>query len=221
MVEFKTKVYYENEDNDENPNIIGAEVTVYSEEGDNIGSIQITSKKDFDDLMAKLDVIDETYLLKSDLATEVAKINVDAKTLDGESKSYFAPLVHNHDTAYYSRTEMNNKLNWKSDVQVESTGAAILYYNDLECILEIKDLTIDVRQERENNQQWRKVREISIPSELCPNINASSPSFAGGQDCILTVMNKDSPGVQFRRIGAQFSNDKYTINSRVMWRRVK
>ena len=42
MVEFKTRVYYE-----ENNQIIGAEVVVFSEEGDNIGSIQVTSKKIF------------------------------------------------------------------------------------------------------------------------------------------------------------------------------
>lgn len=39
MVEFKTRIY----DGDNNQ-MIGAEITVYSTEGDNIGSIQVTSK---------------------------------------------------------------------------------------------------------------------------------------------------------------------------------
>ena len=69
MVEFKTRVYHE-----ENNKIIGAEVVVYSEEGDKIGNIQITSKKDFDDLISRIDGFDDMFVAKTDLQNSVNKL---------------------------------------------------------------------------------------------------------------------------------------------------
>lgn len=95
MVDFKSKIYYE--DNDE---IIGAEVTVYSQEGDNIGSIQVTSKQDFDDLKARLDGLDETYVLINGLEAALNNITIDAQTLEGYSSTDFARYEHSHANEY-------------------------------------------------------------------------------------------------------------------------
>ena len=91
MVDFKTRIYHAEEDQ-----IVGAEITVYSEEGDNIGSIQVTSKKDYDDLKAKLDNLDETYVPISRLEYEVGRININAQTLDGLSSTDFSLSGHGH-----------------------------------------------------------------------------------------------------------------------------
>lgn len=91
MVDFKTKIYHAEQDQ-----IIGAEITVYSEEGDNIGSIQVTSKKDYDDLKAQLDNLDETYVPITRLEYELGRVNVNAQTLDGMSSTDFALAIHSH-----------------------------------------------------------------------------------------------------------------------------
>ncbi|WP_407462778.1 hypothetical protein [Methanobrevibacter sp.] len=105
MVDFKSKIYYAEEDE-----IIGAEVTVYSEEGDNIGSIQVTSKKDFDDLKAKLDGLDETYISIDNLESTLSKISVNAQTLDNYSSTDFALKEHEH-LDKYAPTDHSSKDN--------------------------------------------------------------------------------------------------------------
>lgn len=95
MVDFKTRVYHE-----ENNKIIGAEVIVYSEEGDRIGNIQITSKKDFDDLINRIDGFDETFVEKKDLQNLVNQLTIDAATLDGYSSPDFALRDHSHNREY-------------------------------------------------------------------------------------------------------------------------
>lgn len=108
MVDFKSRIYYAEEDQ-----IIGAEVTVYSEEGDNIGSIQVTSKKDFDDLKAKLDGLDETYVSIDNLETELSKdhVHVNAQTLEGYSSTDFSMAKHTHldEFAPTDHSSQNNK----------------------------------------------------------------------------------------------------------------
>ena len=92
MVKFITRAY-----NEENNQMVGAEVVVYSEEGDNIGSIQITTKQQFDDLIERIDGFDEVYVLKSNLQSEVNNLTINAATLDDYSSSDFALRNHTHD----------------------------------------------------------------------------------------------------------------------------
>lgn len=95
MVDIKSKIYHE-----ENNQIIGAEVTVYSQEGDNIGSIQITSQQEFDDLVNQLNSLSENFLNKDNLETELVKVHIDANTLSGKSSADFALMDHNHGDIY-------------------------------------------------------------------------------------------------------------------------
>lgn len=103
MVDFKARIY----DGDNNQ-MIGAEVTVYSESGDRLGSIQITSKKDFDDLVDRLDGLDERYVLKSNLQNDLNNLTINAQTLDGLSSSDFASSGHNHDNRYPVNNHASN-----------------------------------------------------------------------------------------------------------------
>lgn len=95
MVEFKSRIY----DGDNNQ-MIGAEITVYSDDGDNIGSIQVTSKKQYDDLITRLNSFDERFISKEELQTEVNKLIIDANTLMGFSSTDFSLTNHNHQNEY-------------------------------------------------------------------------------------------------------------------------
>lgn len=95
MVEFRTKIYYEEQDN-----IVGAEVVVYSTTGENIGSIQVTSKQQFDELVSKLNGLDERFILKTGLQEALEDVSVDANTLNNLSSADFALVNHDHANDY-------------------------------------------------------------------------------------------------------------------------
>ena len=216
LVEFKTKVYTENTDGDNKPNIIGAEVTVYSSAGDNIGSIQITSKKDFDELMERLDDIDVVYVSKSELQSEVSNLTINAATLGGKSSTDFALSNHNHDAQYYTQTKINNKLNWRSEELI--TGAK-LWYNDLFCCLELIGYKKTVTTTTANGTAIN----LSIPMDrgyLPATDSAGNSDNQNMQVIVFKDNGTDSSRVQLKRFQGKFSeNEKVIIDANVIWRR--
>ena len=161
MVEFKTRVYYE-----ENNQIIGAEVVVFSEEGDNIGSIQVTSKKQFDELMDRIDGFDEKYIQKVDLGTLVNQLTIDAATLDGYSSPDFA--LRNHSHLEYAQTN-------HADVEQKYGAGTSSLYGHVKVINNLtqarhkdgvslsayqgKVLQDKINQSIKDNKDWKKVME--------------------------------------------------------------
>lgn len=99
MVEFKSKIYYE-EDNQ----IIGAEITVYSEEGDRIDSIKVTNEEDYNSLVNQLQTLSEDFVSIDNLQSEINKLNIDANTLKGSSPADFARHDHTHGDIYVPRS---------------------------------------------------------------------------------------------------------------------
>lgn len=95
MVEFKSKIYYE-EDNQ----VIGAEITVYSEEGDRIDSIKVTNEKDYNSLVNQIETLSEDFVSIDNLQSEIDKLNIDSNTLNGFSSADFARHDHNHGDIY-------------------------------------------------------------------------------------------------------------------------
>ncbi len=95
MVEFKSKIYYE-EDNQ----IIGAEITVYSEKGDNIGSIKVTNEEDYNNLVSRIENLSEDFVHVNDLQSKIANLDINAKTLNGYSSADFAQHDHTHTNTY-------------------------------------------------------------------------------------------------------------------------
>ena len=104
MVNFDTRVFSEEEGQ-----VIGAEVTVYSDNGDKIGNIAITDAESIKELQQQLAVIDETYFteerLEAILANSQEANQINATTLSGFNSSDFAkvnqlaayaPVTHNH-----------------------------------------------------------------------------------------------------------------------------
>ena len=214
MVEFKTKIYYENTDGNENPNIIGAEVTVYSAAGDDIGSIQVTSKKDFDELVEKLENLDETYLLKTSLESEVKKLNINAATLGGKSSTDFASYNHTHDERYFTETEINNMFKWQS-LEGLPTGVK-LYYNELFCILELTDY---VKSVSDPNQNWVNLG-IALPSQYLPVTDASGNVHNQNAQMVVFKDNGTSASrVQYKKFNGNINKNKITVSASAIWRR--
>lgn len=103
MTTFETQIYKK-----EAENIIGAQVIVSSNNGQNIDSIQVTNKTQFDNLVAKLDTLNEDYTqfdedsplkgltLDSILANEDETVNINALTLNGLQSDQFSKANHNH-----------------------------------------------------------------------------------------------------------------------------
>ena len=129
MVNFDTRVFSE-----EGGQVIGAEVTVYSDEGDKIGNIAITDAESIEDLERKLAVIDETYFtearLRAILENSSETEDINATSLSGflssdvakvSQLSNYAPVSHNHSvrqvTDLYNYQITANKYN----VDIDST----------------------------------------------------------------------------------------------------
>lgn len=99
MVEFKSKIYYE-QDNQ----IIGAEITVYSEEGDRIGNIKVTNEEDYNSLVNQIETLSEDFVSIDNLQSEIDKLNIDSNTLNGFSSADFARHEHNHGDIYVPKS---------------------------------------------------------------------------------------------------------------------
>ena len=95
MVTYKTRIYYEKD----SPNL-GAEVKIFSDAGENIDNILITSESKFKELADKILDIDNTYIDKTELINIVAntqsELQINATKLDGYGPNDFARTIHSH-----------------------------------------------------------------------------------------------------------------------------
>ena len=104
MVDFNVRTYSEDDGR-----IIGAEVTVISTSGDNLGSISVANAETLAEMQAQLAVIDETYFTEERLAEILENINesqeINATKLSGfvssdfakvSQLSAYAPVGHTH-----------------------------------------------------------------------------------------------------------------------------
>ena len=91
MVTFKTKVYKVEEED-----VIGAEVTIYSEAGEKIKEIYITSAEALNDLENRVKDLERRPVSTQELINALSTIDVDAATLNGKSDSDFAAYNHTH-----------------------------------------------------------------------------------------------------------------------------
>lgn len=107
MVTYKTRMYYE-KDNE----TIGAEVKLYSDTGENIDNILITSESKFRELADKILDIDDTYIDKAELVSILvnaqSELQINATKLDNYTPDDFARTVHSHDT--YAQTDHASSL---------------------------------------------------------------------------------------------------------------
>lgn len=132
MVDFNTRIFSEDDGK-----IIGAEITVYSGSGDNLGSISVADATTLAEMQAQLALIDETYFTEERLAEILVNINesqeINATQLSGflssdfakvSQLSNYAPLSHNHSVSQitglydYQITASNYNVNIDSTVNI-------------------------------------------------------------------------------------------------------
>lgn len=122
MVNFEAKVYRKAADG-----LCGVKVLVYDDLGEYIDSIQITNKLEFDELVARLDNLDETFVSFDDesslsgltideiLTNSSESITINATTLSGLNADDFSKPGHNHNDLYFTETEVTNLLAGKAN----------------------------------------------------------------------------------------------------------
>lgn len=95
MVTYKTRIYYEKD----SPNL-GVEVKIYSDTGENIDNILVTSESKFKELADKILDIDNTYIDKIELtniiANTQAELEINATKFQGYTPDDFARTLHSH-----------------------------------------------------------------------------------------------------------------------------
>lgn len=95
MVNYKTRIYYEKDGVN-----LGAEVKIYSDTGENIDNILITSESKFQELADKILNIDDTYIDKAELISIISntqsELQINATKLNGYTPDDFARRIHSH-----------------------------------------------------------------------------------------------------------------------------
>ena len=107
LVNYKVRSFYEKDSG-----TAGADVIIYSDTGDVIDTILVTTESTYNDLVKQLDDIDEKYIDKQDLLTilqntsgEIVAIN--ATYLNGQSADFYAKNNHDHNTMYAPLSHVN------------------------------------------------------------------------------------------------------------------
>lgn len=102
MVTFKTKVYKVEEED-----VIGAEVTIYSEAGDKIKEIYITSAEALNELENRLTDLENRPVNQQQVTEIINNLAVNATTLEGQPASDFAASGHTHNYAPINHRSSN------------------------------------------------------------------------------------------------------------------
>lgn len=95
MVDYKTRIFYETE-----TGMMGAEVRLYSEEGENIDNIVITSESKLTEIAEAILDIDDTYIDRTELTTILLnaseQLTINATRFQGYVPADFARALHSH-----------------------------------------------------------------------------------------------------------------------------
>jgi len=95
MVDYKTRIFYETE-----TGMMGAEVKLYSEEGENIDNIIITSESKLKEIAEKVLEMDDTYIDREELTTILLNasetLTINATRFQGYVPGDFARALHSH-----------------------------------------------------------------------------------------------------------------------------
>ena len=96
MVNYKTRIFFEPETNS-----LGADVIIYSDEGDKIDTILITSESKYNELYQQIQDIDNTFIDLTELTTILANVQneleVNATKFAGLEIGSFSLVGHTHD----------------------------------------------------------------------------------------------------------------------------
>ena len=97
MVDYKSKVYTEEEGQ-----IRGVEIFLFSETGEKIHTLHITNEEDLNALKDNLENLDSIYVKFSNLERALDNVHINAQTLENLSSTDFARSSHGHGDIYAS-----------------------------------------------------------------------------------------------------------------------
>lgn len=175
MVEFKTRIF-----NEDNGQIIGAEVLVYSDNGDKIGTIDIADATTLNELKQQLDLIDETYFTEERLgeilnnSSENTVIN--ATRLNGFISSDFAKVNQLSNYSLSSHTHTKNQVTNLYDYYVSSSD-----YNPK--IDDKINITVTVRDSRGNLVPGHPINLLKNNESWKTGSTGSNGQFTAMFDC--------------------------------------
>lgn len=151
MVDFNVRTYSEDDGR-----IIGAEVTVISTSGDNLGSISVANAETLAEMQAQLAVIDETYFTEERLAEILENINesqeINATKLSGFVSSDFAKVSQLSAYAPASHTHPVSQITNLYDYQITASS-----YN-----VNI-DSSVNITVKVTNRATGRPVTGVTVP----------------------------------------------------------
>ena len=160
MVDFNTRIFSEDDGR-----IIGAEITVLSTSGDNLGSISVANAETLAEMQAQLAVIDETYFTEERLEEILENISenttINATQLNGflssdfakaSQLSNYAPVSHNH-----SVSQINGLYDYQIyasnyNVNIDSTVNIIVKVTNRATGNPVVGVTVPVLK---NNESWQ------------------------------------------------------------------
>lgn len=180
MVNFDTRVFTEQQGQ-----VIGAEVTVYSDNGDRIGNIAITDAASITELQQRLAVIDETYFteerLQAILANSQETNNINATSLNGFISSDFAKVSQLNNYAPVSHNHTKNQITDLYNYQITASK----YNVDIDT-----DVTITVKV---TNQLGQPVVGVSVP--VLKNNQSWKTGTTGGNGSFSLTYTADTWGL--------------------------
>ena len=151
MVDFNVRTYSEDDGR-----IIGAEVTVISTSGDNLGSISVANAETLAEMQAQLAVIDETYFTEERLEEILENINeskeINATKLNGFQSSDFAKVSQLSAYAPASHTHPVSQITNLYDYQITASS-----YN-----VNI-DSSVNITVKVTNRATGRPVTGVTVP----------------------------------------------------------
>jgi len=111
MVDYRTRIFFEKDSK-----VMGADILIYSEAGDLIDRILVTSNSSYVELSEKIDNIDNTYIDKDELITYlqnvVTDLEINATKLNGIPASNYSQVGHTHGNDYAVRNHASTTNNF-------------------------------------------------------------------------------------------------------------
>ena len=160
MVDFNTRIFTEDDGK-----IIGAEITVLSTSGDNLGSISVANAETLAEMQAQLAVIDETYFTEERLEEILANISentsINATKLNGFLSSDFAKVSQLSNYAPVSHNHNINQINGLYDYQIYASNYNVNIDSTVNIIVKVTNratgnpvvgVTVPVLK---NNETWQ------------------------------------------------------------------
>ena len=107
MVNYKVRTFYEKD-----TGTAGADIIIYSDTGDVIDTLLVTTESTYNNLVEQIESIDQKYVDRNELISIIKNtsgeiLEINATLLNGHNADYFAKNDHNHDTIYAPRSHVD------------------------------------------------------------------------------------------------------------------